>query len=156
MPRKPAPLNKIFERVTPEPNSGCWLWLGLATETNYGTVSYNGKRNLAHRVFYEAHKGEIPKGLVIDHLCRNTLCVNPDHLEAVTQRENSLRGIGPSAQFYKRDHCNYGHLFSAQNTKIRKDGSRQCITCERKREKARPHRYRDRSRHKRGSNESQP
>lgn len=61
-----------------------------------------GKSTLAHRFSYEFAKGEIPAGLVLDHLCRNTSCVNPDHLEATTQTENIARGTSPSARFIRR------------------------------------------------------
>ena len=78
--------------------NGCWDWVGTKTRFGYGLARL-GPRNTplrqAHRMMYERHKGPIPKGLVIDHLCRNTSCVNPDHLEAVTQKENIRRGKNP-------------------------------------------------------------
>lgn len=80
--------------VSPEPNTGCWLWTGCAGSANgYG---YFSKRradgaSLAHRAAYELFVGQIPTDLHIDHLCRNTFCVNPAHLEPVTQLENNKR-----------------------------------------------------------------
>lgn len=83
----------------------------------------------AHRFSYIIHKGEIPPKLVIDHLCRNTLCVNPDHLEAVTHKENLLRGIGPTSINAKKTHCIHGHEYTPQNTDYKPNGTRRCKTC---------------------------
>jgi hypothetical protein len=73
-------------------SDGCWIWCGqIHTGGKYGRTSLNGRKVYAHRLMYEIYHGPIPDNLHIDHLCRNTLCVNPDHLEAVTQRENNIR-----------------------------------------------------------------
>ncbi len=85
----------------------------------------------AHRAAYELYVGPIPEGLTIDHLCRNTLCVNPAHLEAVTMRENILRGTGPSAQAARKTHCLRGHPFDDGNTLFRATGKRVCRACQR-------------------------
>lgn len=82
-------LEAFLNKVSPEPNSGCWLWTGACRSMEYG--SFNG--TLAHRYSYQTFVGPIPNGLQIDHLCRVHCCVNPAHLEAVTASENSLRGI---------------------------------------------------------------
>lgn len=73
---------------------GCWLWTGALTIDGYGSVYFSPEKKglMAHRVVYELLRGPIPDGLQIDHLCRNTRCVNPDHLEPVTQRVNVRRG----------------------------------------------------------------
>lgn len=71
--------------------SSCWLWLG-ATSGLYGTVRVEGKSVPAHRYYYEIARGKIPDGQVVDHLCKNHLCVNPEHLEAISKGENSRRG----------------------------------------------------------------
>lgn len=76
-------------RVT---DSGCWEWRGMVNRNGYGRVWLDGRRHMVHRIMYTLLKEEIPEGLVLDHLCRNRLCCNPDHLEAVTVRENTLRG----------------------------------------------------------------
>lgn len=79
---------------------------------------------------HELHKGPIPEGLVIDHLCRNRGCVNPDHLEAVTQRENILRGEGLAAANARKTHCPKGHPYSGENLYVvPSSGRRQCRIC---------------------------
>lgn len=108
--------------------NGCWLWQRRIDVHGYGRL---GKR-LAHRLSYEAIIGPIPKGLTLDHLCRTPMCVNPDHLEPVTNRENILRGHGPSALASRATHCKHGHEFSADNTLICR-GHRYCRACIRRR-----------------------
>lgn len=80
---------------SPEPTTGCWLWMGRREKKGYGSLHSNGTSYKAHRVSYELVKGPIPAGLEIDHLCRVRCCVNPDHLEAVTHRENIRRAVMP-------------------------------------------------------------
>lgn len=111
--------------------SDCWEWNLYVSEEGYGTVSHQGKMRKAHVVAYEAEVGAIPKGLILDHLCRNRKCINPRHLEPVTKRENTLRGVGPTAINSRRTHCINGHEFNEENTKVRKGKWRQCRQCER-------------------------
>ena len=85
----------------------------------------------AHRVAYELMRGPIPDGLTLDHLCRNVGCVNPDHLEPVTMKENILRGYSPAAQAARRDECAHGHAYTPENTYRYANGSRRCRICQR-------------------------
>jgi len=100
--------------------SGCWLWKastwGGKEGYRYGQFKIGVKGHYAHRFAYELIKGKIPKGLDIDHLCRNRLCCNPAHLEAVTRQENLLRGEGITAQNAQKTHCKRGHEFTLENT----------------------------------------
>jgi hypothetical protein len=102
-------------------------------------MPWDGRVQLPHRVFYELANGPIPKGLEADHLCRNTLCVNPDHIELVTHRENILRGNSPSAQQARQTHCKRGHLLEGENVykaDTSSPNARKCKECRRERERA--------------------
>jgi|GEM_PF-1060480 len=115
----------------------CWLYIGPKARGGYGaTSSRNSKRYpvLAHRLAYELLRGMVPRGLELDHLCRVRHCVNPDHLEPVTRRENIRRGVSPAAIHALKTHCVNGHPFSPDNTKVvegRYGPVRLCIACRR-------------------------
>ena len=113
----------------PEPMSGCWLWIGATTDNGYGKITVNMKRLYAHRVSYERSRGPIPGGMHIDHLCRTRCCVNPDHMEVVTPKENYMRGVGPAAINARKTHCIHGHEFTKENTWVTKMGRRHCLNC---------------------------
>lgn len=83
---------RVGRRTEIYPVTACWLWQGQQNRNGYGRIKIQGRWLMVHRVSYELHIGPIPEGLVLDHLCRNRLCCNPQHLEAVTVRENTLRG----------------------------------------------------------------
>lgn len=105
----------------------CWNWTGntygIGSGRNYGKLNVNGRQTRAHRFSYELAKGPIPDGLVIDHLCMNTLCVNPSHLEAVTTQENTRRWNATIT------HCKHGHPFDEANTHWTPNGRRVCRKC---------------------------
>jgi hypothetical protein len=109
----------------------CWLWKGYRNEYGYGRFAFGNKTLYAHRFAYELLVAPIPEGLQIDHLCRVRHCVNPDHLEAVPQSVNILRGTGPAARNHDATECTHGHPFDEDNTYIRPNGSRSCKQCHR-------------------------
>lgn len=126
---KPPPLEvRILENIELDDN-GCWLWTKAKNPDGYGKISVGNKSRSAHRVVYETLRGEIPAGFQIDHLCRVRHCVNPDHLEPVTPRENTLRGDTPAAHNAAKTFCPHGHPYSEENTYRGTDGLRRCITC---------------------------
>ena len=128
-------LTDALNHYVAEANSGCWIWRS-ANSGGYGNFSVNKKQYRAHRVIYELLKSPIPQDMTLDHLCRNRICVNPNHLEPVSRRENILRGIGLAAKNGKKSHCLKGHPFDEFNTYLPKDGSRQCKTCRKERKSA--------------------
>lgn len=115
----------------------CWVWLGKHRPNGYGRASFSGLQTYAHRFSYMAFIGTIPEGLVIDHLCKVRGCVNPDHLEAVTQKLNLLRSENFSGYKMRQTHCGHGHLLEGSNIVLRK-GRRNCLPCEDRRDKTRP------------------
>ena len=109
----------------------CWLWMGaMDKSTGYGAMGFYGKTERTHIVAFKLFKGDIPYGLEIDHLCRIRLCVNPDHLDAVTQQVNLMRGMGPAAVNARKTHCKNGHEFTGENTYHLSNGSRCCRACQ--------------------------
>jgi len=109
---------------------GCWTWTAGRDIYGYGKFQVGRATRGAHRVAYiEAH-GEPPVGLVLDHLCRNRACVNPGHLEPVTQRTNVLRSDAPPAANAVKTHCDSGHEFTPENTYVMPSG-RGCRECRR-------------------------
>lgn len=125
---------RFWRFVNKDGPNGCWLWTGGKNSEGYGRARRDGRLQPAHRIAWELTRGEIPVGLTIDHLCRNTLCMNPDHMEPVTQRVNILRGNCVSARNAKKTHCNRGHAFTPENTATTtRNGAprRVCRTCKR-------------------------
>ncbi|HUR18862.1 MAG TPA: HNH endonuclease signature motif containing protein [Acidimicrobiales bacterium] len=126
---RPTAEQRFWKGVDRGAADECWIWKRSA-RAGYGQFTWSGG-SLAHRFAYEQFVGLIPEGLHLDHLCRTPLCVNPAHLEPVTCRENTLRGIGPSARFAKATHCVHGHPFDEKNTRWRPGKGRSCRECAR-------------------------
>lgn len=111
----------------------CWTWTAAKDPKGYGRFGLGSRASgivLTHRYSYELMVGSIPEGLVLDHLCRNPTCVNPSHLEPVTNFENLRRG-NAWVFWAKKTHCPQGHPYDEQNTYLYQ-GRRYCKTCNRK------------------------
>ena len=143
-PEQEAQLDVLMEK-TPEQRlrarytvleNGCWEWTGGKFSNGYGQFGPLGsaKNQLAHRVSWTLRHGPIPDDLVIDHLCRNVSCVNPDHMEVVTQKINSRRGRGAKTE------CIHGHPYDEENTGWKHDKKRgwrrYCRACARETRRA--------------------
>lgn len=140
-----VPVADRLARLITKTAAGCWEWAGARDEQGYGRfkLARDGGRPRwvrAHRWVYEQLVGQVPPGLQLDHLCRNRACVNPAHLEPVTNRINWLRGESPSAVSYRTDTCTAGHPFTPENTYIRpsRPNQRECRECKRARRGRRP------------------
>lgn len=108
---------------------GCWHWTASLKASGYGQFRATGTTRLAHRWRWEQEHGPVPEGLQLDHLCRNRACVNPEHLEPVTARENLLRGDTITARNAAATHCPKGHPYDEANTYVAPDGDRGCRAC---------------------------
>ncbi len=124
-----SPLQRFLRSV--KKKKGCWGWRGATTKFGYGQLTNGGKHEMAHRLSYKLFVGALAKGMTIDHLCGNTSCVNPKHLEQVTQRENTLRGNAVTAKNARKTRCQNGHEFNSSNTRMSVDGKRICKICRR-------------------------
>jgi hypothetical protein len=129
-------INDLPERIRvdvyPEPKTGCWIWIGCVSgsrngQNKYGAISVGNQRKKVHRIAYEMLKGSIPEGMEIDHLCKNTLCCNPDHLEPVPHSTNCQRGQAGKYQLLKT-HCPQGHEYTPENTYMYRN-RRTCRIC---------------------------
>lgn len=121
----------LRRRIDVDPVSSCWNWTGAMRHSGYGAMFLTGTKSVAaHRYVYEYTVGPIPDGLVLDHLCRNRRCVNPVHLEAVTQRINSLRGDTIPRRQALQTHCVNGHEFTTETIYVHPQrGTRLCKVC---------------------------
>lgn len=120
---------RLLDKIVFFENSSCWFFNGAKHHGGYGKTSSLGRFLFAHRASYEVFKGKIPHGLTIDHLCKNKLCINPEHLEAVPLTVNVMRGNGPPSKNLKKSTCRFGHTFSIKKTKSKKGYQRFCKEC---------------------------
>ena len=136
-----ATMKRFWSHIEKQ-DDGCWQWTGAPSgksrgHEGYGQIMVCGKNLKAHRFSYEIHRGPVPPwkngGLQLDHLCRNRMCVNPEHMRLVTQRENILWGEGVGAKHARKTHCLRGHEFTAENTYVApaQPGRRYCMACHR-------------------------
>lgn len=127
----PETVEKLFSRFISIEE--CWAWTYRPANTGYAQISLKSDGEWVvkspHRMIYELLVGEIPEGKQLDHLCRNRLCVNPEHLEPVTQKENLLRGSGWAGVNSRKTECPSGHEYTEENTQLNKEGHRKCKTC---------------------------
>lgn len=121
---EPKDIVRFWDKV--EVVGNCFVWMG-SKRKGYGRFKLNGKSETAHRISYEMFKGDIPKNHIIDHLCKNPNCVNPVHLEVVTQKENVRRGNASKSQ--NLSHCPHGHEYTIDNTYTFPDGRKRCRQC---------------------------
>ena len=141
-PKPTDPLERFWKHVNKNAPNGCWEWRGAKPE-GYGAFRIGSRTDRsyqtigAHCFAYLMLRGAIPKGMVLDHLCRNTACVNPEHLEPVTLLENFRRGKKP--QHLRKTHCPRGHHYDQCNTYLNRQGKQECRTCHRERTRERRH-----------------
>jgi len=128
--RKTSRIKQFWLNV--QKTATCWNWIASRDSSGYGHFWDDNILIGAHRWSYKHFVGPIPDGLTIDHLCRNPACVNPKHLEPVTNVENIMRGNGVAAQNARKTHCKRGHEFTETNTRIdnsRRNPGRICKKC---------------------------
>lgn len=121
--------------------SACFIWDGAQSD-GYGLISVGGELIYVHVYAHTLRHGKLPRGQYLDHLCRTRACLRTEHLEPVSNKENTLRGEGPTSVNAAKTHCLRGHEFTEANTLLKKnpDGTtrRQCRACGRQRHKSAP------------------
>jgi len=118
---KKLPIQRFLSKI--KIIGSCWIWQGYTDQYGYSRMFVNKKQKSGHRFIYEYYHDGINPNLIIDHLCRNPPCVNPEHLELVTPLINNRRGIGNGNK--EKTHCPYGHEYSG----ISSQGKRICKIC---------------------------
>lgn len=124
-------LDRFWSKV--DPFGDCWEWTASLNAYGYGQFYDGETMRLAHSFIYRSLVGDYPGDL--DHLCRNRRCVNPDHLEPVTRRENIRRGASHVAVQMRQTGCGKGHSYNDVNTYVDGRGKRICRPCVREKVK---------------------
>ena len=126
----PTPISLLITQNNKNRQLCCVDWPGYVSKKGYpGSVQHKGRREQAHRIAYRITYGDIPQGMVVDHLCFNRRCVNPLHLSLKTRTENTMRSkINPIACNARKKKCPQGHFYTQENTCIYR-GSRYCRLC---------------------------
>lgn len=120
---------RFWSRIEVNQPSGCWEWTAGTFTGGYGQFRIGDRTWQAHRIAYSTLIHPIPEGMVTDHLCRNPRCCNPDHLQIVTNTENTNRNYSPPSQNRRKTHCHKGHPFTPDNLQHSSRGNRNCRTC---------------------------
>lgn len=144
MTRRTPPARRFWNKINPNGpislirgvHGSCWTWTASTDHNGYGRFYDGQTMTRPYRWAYEQQFGPVAPGLHLDHLCRNRLCCRPSHLEPVTPRMNTLRGMSPGAVAYRTNRCFKGHELTPGNTGMRRDGSRICKTCDAARSRA--------------------
>lgn len=130
-------IDRYWSKV--QKSDGCWLWTDVPNSDGYGTFAVSrpdGRlRFRPHRLALTLAGVQLLDGKVADHICRNRMCVNPDHLRQVTNRENILAGVGATAVNKRKTHCIHGHPFDEANTMWSRAGARICRACRKRQRK---------------------
>ena len=136
MPQARPAVERFQEKYSVNPDTGCWEWTACLHDGGYGLLNVGGRMVRAHRFSYELHVGPIPDGLVLDHLCRNRACCNPEHLNPCTRGENlhAPDSESPAAVYKARTHCKHGHEYT-DDTIYWHRGARYCKVCLRNRKR---------------------
>jgi len=123
-------IDRFYSKLSGNPVTQCWEFNGNPDADGYGYIRYRNFTYRIHRFSYLLFQGEIPKNHVVDHLCKNRKCCNPEHLEAVSHKENMVRGdTGRNNHQTLKTHCPKGHEYTDSNTYINPKGSRECRIC---------------------------
>lgn len=130
---------RFWDKVSGPKGSGCWLWMGSKRNRGYGELHTGERTEPAHRLSYQWFVGPILEGMTIDHICRVTSCVNPDHLRMMRMVDNCRLGN----RFTARTACHKGHEFTQENTYLFR-GYRCCRTCKRAKDHLFHSRHRER------------
>lgn len=131
----PSRVLRFWTKVIVGTKDECWIWTGSKDKKGYGSFRVaKDKCNKAHIFSWVLHFGLVPKGLHVDHKCENESCVNPFHLQLLTNEKNNEKSSSPSAENKRKTHCHRGHPFEGDNLYVEPNGRRVCLTCKGARE----------------------